>query len=138
MFNHSNAYYSTWSYNPYSHLILLPRMAKSTSRWVSQTHRESFQMLAGSSVYLSSHVLATAGTCPSLGCMIMTPKGRQCAPDTRRLHFLGKMSLQILHNLSGPFSAVTEETAKTPFQIGNWININNVCASISTIYHTAQ
>lgn len=114
-----------------------PGKAKSTSLQVSQTHMQSFQVLAGSSVHLSSHALVTAGDCSSLGCMIMTPEGCQCAPVTRRLHFLGKMSVQILHKLSGPFYSLTEETAKTRFQIGNWINIKNIYTCISTIYHTA-
>lgn len=98
---------------------------------------QSVQMLAGSSVYLSARVLATAGTYPFLGGMIMTPEGCQCAPDTRRLHFLGKASVRILHKLSGPFYSLTEKTVKTHFQIGNWINIENIYTCISTIYYTA-
>ncbi|EGW13514.1 hypothetical protein I79_011044 [Cricetulus griseus] len=58
---------------------------------------QSFQMFAGSCVHLSSHVQATAGICSSLGGVGMLPKGCQCAPDIRRLYFLGKASVQILH-----------------------------------------
>ena len=114
-----------------------PGTAKSTSLQVSQTHVQRFQVLPGSSVHLSSHALVTAGDCSSLGCMIMTPEGCQCAPVTRRLHFLGKTSVQILHKLSRPFYSLTEEIAKTHFLIGNWINIKNIYTCISTIYHTA-
>lgn len=89
----------------------------------SHKHIQNFQMLAGSSVHLSHHVLVIAGTCSSLVGMIMPPKRCQYAPDTRRLHFLGKASVQILHWLSGSFYSLTMETAKTHFQIGNWILI---------------
>lgn len=112
-------------------------MAKSTSLQVSQTHMQSFQMLVCSSVHLSSHVLGTAGTCSSLGGRIMPPKGCQCAPDTRRMHFLGKTSVQILHQFLGHSILLQKKTAKTRFQIGNWINIKNIYTCISTIYHTA-
>lgn len=132
MFPHSNAHYSTSSYNMYSHLTSLSREGQVYfTTGLTNTHAEF------SSVHLSSHALVTAGDCSSLGCMIMTPEGCQCAPVTRRLHFLGKMSVQILHKLSGPFYSLTEETAKTHFLIGNWINIKNIYTCISTIYHTA-
>lgn len=40
-------------------------------------------------------------------------------------------------SVSRPFYSLTGKTAKTHFQIGNWINIKNIYTCISTIYHTA-
>lgn len=40
-------------------------------------------------------------------------------------------------SVSRPFYSLTGKTAKTHFQIGNWINVKNIYTCISTIYHTA-
>lgn len=136
-FPNSSVCYSMCSCNTYSHLTSLPRDGQVYfTTGLTNTHAE----FSDACRFLSASVFPWTRDSRYLlffGRYCYATKGCQCAADTRRMHFLGKTSVQILHQLSGTFYSLTEEKAKTRFQIGNWINIKNIYTCISTFYHTA-
>lgn len=133
VFPHSNTHYSMRSYNTYSHLTSLSRDGQVYfTTGLTNTHAE----FSDACRFLSASVFPCTRDSRYLlffGRYFYATKGCQCAADTRRMYFLGKTSVQILHQLSGTFYSLTEEKAKTHFQIGNWINVKNIYTCISNI-----
>lgn len=98
-------------------------MAKSTSLCILQAHTQTSPDVDSSDVCRFLHVCFPRRSdsnnlhLPLWGGVAVLPKGCQCSLDTlRSLHFLSKASVQILHQLSGPFSSLTEGTVKAHFQ----------------------
>jgi len=122
------------SYNTYSHLTSLPRDGQVYfTTGLTNTHAD----FSDACRFLSASVFPRTRDSRYLlffGRYCYATKGCPCAAETRRMHFLGKTSVQILHQLSGTFYSLTEEKAKTHFQIGNSINVKkNTYACISTL-----
>lgn len=136
-FPNSSVRYSMCSCNTYSHLTSLSRDGQVYfTTGLTNTHA----VFSDACRFLSASVFPCTRDSRYLlffGRYFYAMKGCPCAADTRRMHFLGKTSVQILHQLSGTFYSLTEEKAKTRFQIGNSINVKNTNGCISTIDRTA-
>jgi len=140
-FPNSSVHYSMCSCNTYSHLTSLSRDGQVYfTTGLTNTHA----VFSDACRFLSASVFpCTLGQQVSALLWEVSKdsfyaiKGSLCAEDTRIMHFLGKTSVQILHQLSGTFYSLTEEKTKTRFQIGNLINVKNTNGCISTIDRTA-
>lgn len=136
-FPNSSVRYSMCSCNTYSHLTSLPRDGQVYfTTGLTNTHA----VFSDACRFLSASVFPCTRDSRYLlffGRYCYDIRGCPCAADTRRMHFLGKTSVQILPQLSGTFYSLTEDKAKTRFQIGNWINVKNTNGCISTTDRTA-